>query len=242
MFDACTRCPVRASAVCHSLSPDELDDLSRAGQRKVVEPGETLMWEGDDALLVGNVIEGVLKLSLTTPDGRDQTLGLAYPGDFIGRPFGRTTRQGVTALTGARVCLFRRSSFDAFARRHPQVEHDLLERTLGELDRARDWMVLLARMSAPQRLAAFLLELASRIGTPVDAGGENGDGGEAEYGAGPVRIDLPFGRQAIADILGLTIETVSRQITRLRDAGTIATPGRRTIMLLHPERLRAALN
>lgn len=228
MTQACSQCSVRESAICHSLSMDDLETLSRGGRRQSVRAGQTLIWEGDDSLLVGNVIDGVLKLTHSTPDGRDQTLGLVYPSDFIGRAFGKTAKQTVVALTDAKVCTFRRTAFDDFARAHPSLEHDLLQRTLTELDRVRDWMVLLGRMSAHQRLAAFFLELADRLGRDSEDGGEDGE---------PVRLELPFGRQEIADILGLTIETVSRQITRMRGEGLIDTPTQRAVVILDREAL-----
>jgi CRP/FNR family transcriptional regulator len=175
---------------------------------------------------VGNVIEGVLKLSVSTVDGREQTLGLLFPSDFIGRPFGPTTNHSVVALTDAEVCTFRRTGFDEFARRHPDLEHGLLQRTLTELDRTRQWMALLGRKSATARVASFLLEMAGRARCL--------DAAEQESGA---CFELPLSRQDIADLLGLTIETVSRQITSLRDEGIIATPTRRTIDILDRERL-----
>jgi CRP/FNR family transcriptional regulator len=196
------------------------------GRHQTLKRGQTMLWEGDDSLLVGNVIEGVLKLSVSTVDGREQTLGLLFPSDFIGRPFGPTTNHSVVALTDAEVCTFRRTGFDEFARRHPDLEHGLLQRTLTELDRTRQWMALLGRKSATARVASFLLEMAGRARCL--------DAAEQESGA---CFELPLSRQDIADLLGLTIETVSRQITSLRDEGIIATPTRRTIDILDRERL-----
>lgn len=224
-MDACAHCAVRESAICHSLSDEKLEELSRHGRRQSVKRGQTLLWEGEESLLVGNVIDGVLKLSMSTWDGCDQTLGIAYPSDFIGRPFGRKSRQSVTALTDAQVCTFTRSDFDAFARHHPGLEHGLLERTLSELDHARQWMLLLGQKSAVQRMAAFLLETAARLASERDDG--------------PIAFDLPFGRQEIAEILGLTIETVSRQITKLRSEGLIDTPAQRKIVILDRDGLEA---
>lgn len=218
---ACTNCSVRERAICQSLSESDLDTMSQMGRRHTVASGETLMWQGDEEMVVGNVIEGVLKLSASTADGRDQTLGILYPSDFIGRPFGRRSNHSVVALSEAKVCTFPRSAFDRFAEEHPDLEHRLLERTLTELDRSRDWLVLLGRKSAGERLAAFLLDMAKRLGEPDEF--EN------------VRFELPFGRQDIADLLGLTIETVSRQITKLREDGVIATPDRRGIVVLDQE-------
>ncbi|MGN6357313.1 MAG: Crp/Fnr family transcriptional regulator [Novosphingobium sp.] len=215
---ACTNCSVRERAICQSLCESDLETMSQMGRRHTVAPGEALMWQGDEEMVVGNVIEGVLKLSAATADGREQTLGIVYPSDFIGRPFGRTSSHSVVALSEAKVCTFPRSSFDRFAEEHPDLEHKLLQRTLTELDRSRQWMVLLGRKSAGERLAAFLLDMTDRLG--------------AEDAEGNIRFELPFGRQDIADLLGLTIETVSRQITKLREEGVIATPDRRGVVVL----------
>lgn len=223
-MNSCSHCSVREKAICQSLSETELDELNRMGRRQTIERGQTVLWQGDESLLVGNVIDGVLKLSSSSMDGRDQTLGIIFPSDFIGRPFGHKSDHSVVALTDARICTFARSSFDDFARGHPELEHRLLQSTLTELDRTRQWMVLLGRKSATERVAAFLLEMASRLGT--------NDGDE-----GGCRFQLPFGRQEIADLLGLTIETVSRQITKLREEGVIDTPDRRSIVVLDREAL-----
>lgn len=187
------------------------------------------MWEGDDSLLVANVIDGVLKLSTGTGDGREQIVGIVYPADFIGRPFGAQSQHNVVALTDARVCTFTRGDFDAFARDHPELEHKLLQRTLTELDRARHWMLLLGRKSATEKMATFLLEMSDRL--VVKGCGPDG---------GPLKnFTLPFGRQQIADILGLTIETVSRQLTRLKAEGYIDLPSRRDIVIRDRDGLAA---
>jgi CRP/FNR family transcriptional regulator len=222
-MSACSNCTVRENAICESLCDADLEALSQLGRRHTIGCGETLMWQGDEEMVVGNVIEGVLKLTASSADGRDQTLGILYPSDFIGRPFGRRSNHSVVALSEAKVCTFPRSAFDRFAESHPDLEHKLLERTLTELDRSREWLILLGRKSAGERLAAFLLDMANRLGA-ADAGGQ-------------VRFELPFGRQDIGNLLGLTIETVSRQITKLREDGVIATPDRRGIIVLDRNRL-----
>jgi CRP/FNR family transcriptional regulator len=226
----CDTCAVRNRAICAALDEEELGLLNAIGRRRTLEPGEALIWEGEDSVLVANVIEGVLKLSTGTADGREQIVGVVYPSEFIGRPFGATTDHGVTALTPARVCVLGRRDFDAFAEKHPALEHKLLERTLSELDRTRRWMLLLGRKSAPEKLASFLLELADRLG-------DQGCGHEASRAAQP--IELPVTRQQIADVLGLTIETVSRQFTRLKQEGIIALPSRREVVVLDRDALAA---
>jgi CRP/FNR family transcriptional regulator len=220
---------VRNRAICADLTDDEIALLNTIGRRRRLAAGEQLMWEGDDAVLVANVIEGMLKLFTQTSDGREQILGLAYPSDFLGRPFGHSTPYGVEALGAAEVCVFQRADFERFARGHPHLEHKLLERTLAELDRTRRWMLLLGRMDAEKKLATFLLELSERVSP---AGYLAADGGQAN-------LVLPLSRQQIADVLGLTIETVSRQFTRLRNEGLIATPTRREVCILDTAELLA---
>jgi CRP/FNR family transcriptional regulator len=223
--NSCQTCVVRNRAICSSLDGNELETLNKIGRRVAVHRGQTLMWEGDDSSLVANVIDGVLKLSTSTADGREQIVGVVYPSDFIGRPFGSTTHHSVTALSDATVCMFTRAAFDEFAREHPGLEHKLLQRTLTELDRARHWMLLLGRKSAGERVATFLLEMSRRLADATCAG----------QPTAVTHFELPLSRQQMADLLGLTIETVSRQLTRLRQAGIIDLPDRRAVVILDPE-------
>jgi CRP/FNR family transcriptional regulator len=221
----CDTCAVRNLAICAALDTGELAALNAIGRRRTLQAGEPLIWDGDDSVLVANVIEGILKLATGTEDGREQIVGVVYPADFIGRPFGATTRHSVTALTDARVCVFARGDFDRFAHEHPALEHKLLQRTLTELDRTRGWMLLLARKSAEEKVATFLLDMSERL---------------AEAHARPLdRFELPFSRQQIADVLGLTIETVSRQMTRLKRDGVIDLPTRRAVTIRSRDALAA---
>nr|WP_235977403.1 Crp/Fnr family transcriptional regulator [Sandaracinobacteroides hominis] len=224
----CESCAVRSRSICASLQAEARNLLGRDGRIVSVPRGRTLVWEGEDSALVANLIEGALKLSTSTTDGREQIVGVAYPGDFIGRPFNDRSPHSVTALVDSRCCLFPRAAFDRFAHDHPELEHRLLGTVLDELDRARRWMLLLGRKSASERVASFVLELSERLG----------DNGCAP--AAPLdRFDLPLDRQQIADILGLTIETVSRQLSALRSAGILDLPARRTVHILDRPRLIA---
>ena len=229
-MSSCDQCVVRNRAICAALDAQEVAALNAIGRRRNLTAGESLIWEGEDSVLVANVIDGVLKLSTGTEDGREQIVGVVYPSDFIGRPFGATSGHGVTALTDARVCVFNRRDFDHFAREHPALGQKLLERTLGELDRTRSWLQLLGRKSAPEKVASFLLEMAERL---VD------DGCKIDFQVPGRTLTLPFSRQQIADVLGLTIETVSRQFTRLKSEGVIGLPSRREVVIRDHEALVA---
>jgi CRP/FNR family transcriptional regulator len=134
----------------------------------------------------------------------------------------------VTALSDAELCIFSRSSFDAFARNHPALEHKLLQRTLEELDRAREWMLLLGKKTATERIATLLLEMSSRLGE-TGCSVEQSELNE---------FALPLDRQQMGDVLGLTIETVSRQLSRLKADGVISLPDRRMVSIRDRRRLQ----
>jgi CRP/FNR family transcriptional regulator, anaerobic regulatory protein len=217
----CSQCVVRNRAICAGLQPDELLALGHLGRKQIVKRGQIVVWEGDESLIVANVIDGVLKVSMSMADGREQIVGVVFPSDFIGRPFGKDSPYSVTALTDAELCVFTRSAFDGFAREHPELEHKLLRRTLDELDRAREWMLLLGKKSAGERIATLLLEMSTRLGEQ----GCHAVLGELN------QFDLPLDRQQIGDLLGLTIETVSRQLTKLKSDGLIDLPDRKHVII-----------
>jgi CRP/FNR family transcriptional regulator len=226
----CDSCVVRNRAICSALSSEELAMLGRLGRRQTVSRGQTLVWEGDEALVVANVIRGVLKLSVSMADGREQIVGVVFPSDFIGRPFGKESPYSVTAMTDAEVCIFTRAAFDGFAKSHPDLGHRLLQRTLDELDRARQWMMVLGRKTATERIATLLLEVSDRLG----------NSGCAHIEPFLDRFELPMDRQQMGDVLGLTIETVSRQLTKLKQADVIELPDRRTVVIKDRRRLADA--
>ncbi|MEK6636444.1 MAG: Crp/Fnr family transcriptional regulator [Pseudomonadota bacterium] len=223
----CSQCVVRNRAICAGLLPDELSALGQLGRKQMVGRGQTVVWEGEESLIVANVIAGVLKVSMSMADGREQIVGVVFPSDFIGRPFGKDSPYSVTALTDAELCVFTRSAFDGFSREHPELEHKLLRRTLEELDRAREWMLLLGKKSAGERIATLLLEMSTRLGE---------QGCHADINS-LNQFDLPLDRQQIGDLLGLTIETVSRQLTKLKSQGLIALPDRKHVIIHDRSRL-----
>lgn len=214
MTRSCDDCAVRELAVCAPLSDVELETLSKLGRHRRLMRGEPLMFEGDDNPICANVLEGVLRVDATTPGGREQTVALLYPADFLGRPYAPSSAHSVTALTDVELCVFPRGSFERAIGDMAQLENQLLRRTLDDLDRSRRWMLLLGRKSAEAKVASLLTDMAERL---APGGG---------------RFDLPLTRSEMADVLGLTIETVSRQLTRLAREGVIALHGRRGVELI----------
>lgn len=227
----CSGCYVRQVALCGALRDEELGALNTIGRRHKLARGETIMWAGEASLYCGNLLSGVLKLSASTPDGREQIVTLLYPSDFIGRPFAEAIDFSVSALTDTEVCLFPRDGFERVLGEHPRMERLLLERTLANLSDARTRILMMARAGAREKISAFLLDIAARAKSRC-----------SDTRADQQEFQLPLTRGEMADVLGLTIETVSRQFAKLKEAGTIELKGARGIRLRDPDRLAANLN
>ncbi|WP_395018984.1 Crp/Fnr family transcriptional regulator [Dongia sp.] len=207
----CAQCAVREIAVCTALSAPELERLRSIAVTKLFEPGSTLFAADEAATLVGTVVQGTIKCFKLLADGRQQIIGFLFPGDFIGSPTQETTHGFAEALTKVELCLFPFPAIQRLIHEMPNLERRLLTLANEDLDLAREWMLLLGRKTAQERLATFLLLLAQKAkARGIDA---NGIGGGA--------IDLPMNRSEIADYLGLSLETVSRQFTKLKSSGHI---------------------
>lgn len=187
------------------------------------------MLAGSDASACGNVISGALQLCASTADGREQIVGTIYPADFVGWLYAPETPFTVRAICESEVCAFHRGPFEQLLEQHIELERQLLRQTLSVLDDTRTQILTLTRRTAAEKVAGFLLDMAARPETK---------GRRAMTGA-PFTFDLPLSRGQIADLLGLTIETVSRQLTRLKIAGTIALPGVRAVTIRDEAALRA---
>lgn len=216
----CHDCSVRQDSVCGSLDDGDLRALHRHGRRQQVMRGDTIFWAGEESRSCANVLAGVFKLSALTQDGREQIVGLLHPSDFVGHPYATDAEFTVTALSDGEICLFPMLQFEEVLEAHSGLGRAFLKRTLKTLDDTRRRMLLLGRQSAEERVAGFLLDIADRPGG-------------CSAGAGrPLTFDLPLSRGAMADLLGLTIETVSRHMTRLKSRSIIALPGGRGVTIL----------
>ena len=226
-LERCSTCPIRHRAVCSQSTPDELVELDAAKFYTDYDPGQEIVGEGEPTRALGSVVSGVVALHKTLEDGRRQMVGLLFPSDFIGRPLRPVAPYDAIAVTPVRMCMFHRDQFERILAGSQNLEHRLLEMTLDELDAARDWMVLLGRKTARERLASFLVIVAKRQVLLEKREMEDG-----------MRIEIPLTREAIAEFLGLTIETVSRQFTALRKSGVLELPDRRHAVLADLETLR----
>lgn len=221
---ACVNCGARAFSVCSSLDPEDMAGLQAIADREALRAGETLVSEGDPAGNVFNVTSGALRVYKLLPDGRRQIIGFLFAGDFIGLASGEHYAFSVEAIENSTLCRFRRSEYRALLRESPALEGALLDRAGHELAVAHNQILLLGRKTARERLASFLIDLPSR---------------DPSRSADDDMVHLPMTRAEIADYLGLTIETVSRELTKLRTAGILTPLSLHALRIDQPEKLRA---
>ena len=214
----CADCPIRNQAVCSRCEPDELDALEEIKYYRSFEAGQTVVWSGDPMDFVGSVVSGIASLTQTMEDGRTQMVGLLLPSDFVGRPGREGAAYDVVATTDLVMCCFRKKPFERVMLDTPHIAQRLLEMTLDELDAAREWMLVLGRKTAREKIASLLSILARRSAAL-----------EQSNMKGLTVFDLPLTREAMADYLGLTLETVSRQMSALKRDGVIHLEGKRHV-------------
>ena len=222
----CGDCPIRHRAVCARCETDELAKLDSIKYYRSFQAGQTVIWSGDRMDFVASVVTGIATLTQTMEDGRRQMVGLLLPSDFVGRPGRSVAAYDVTATTDLVMCCFRKKPFEELIATTPNVAQRLLEMTLDELDAAREWMLLLGRKTAREKIASLLAIIARRTAS-LKTVGKTSD----------VKFDLPLTREEMADYLGLTLETVSRQMSALKRDGVIELEGKRQIVVQNLDRL-----
>ncbi|MCX7328996.1 MAG: Crp/Fnr family transcriptional regulator [Hyphomicrobiales bacterium] len=184
---------------------------------------ETLWCEGDERSHIFVVRTGAVCLSRTLPNGRRIVLDFAYPGDIIGlgadtQPCDAHTVQ-LTRLEAIPVAAFKRAVAE-----DPEFGRQASIQVANALSAAYQHVVVISKLSANERLASFLMALSRR---------------NEAHGLSGASVVLPMKRLDIADFLGLTIETVSRTFTRLREAGLIALDQHNVVVFRDLARLRA---
>ena len=219
----CERCSARTISVCSAVDDPDLQRLGALAEVLQLKSGAVLIREGEPAPHVFNITGGSLRVYKLLPDGRRQITGFLFAGDFLGLAIGDTYVFSAEAMEDSTVCRFRKGPFRALVAGSPPLEHMLLHRTSHELAAAQNQMLLLGRKTAIERMASFLLDLP---------------GHDPSRPTAPGHVRLPMKRGEIADYLGLTIETVSRVLTRMKVKGLISIPSQNELIVERPERLR----
>lgn len=218
----CEACKVRKIAACAVLDDNELTRLEAVAHSRTFEPGQTVFEEGDEPRYIYNLTEGTIRLVKLLPNGRRQIVGFVFPGDMMGLATHGAYTTSAEAVTRIKVCQFPRNNLLGLLEEFPPMKTRLLNIAADELSEAQEQMLLLGRKSPVEKVASFFLRLLR----------EN-----ARTGGDDNAIDLDMGRSDIADYLGLTIETVSRTFTKMRNDGIITLEGKHHVVINDREAL-----
>ena len=195
-----------AFSISVGLSPQGASRLMAVSSLHRKAAGETLFAEGDESDSVYEVVRGMLRLCKILPDGRRQITGFLSAGQFLGLAPEGICVYTAEAITEVTLCRYKRTAFDRLIDEVPGFAKRVLAVASHELTAAQNQMLLLGRKSAAEKVASFLLLMAEQAGAEQEA------------------VGLPMTRSDIADYLGLTIETVSRTLTKLKQDRLIALP------------------
>lgn len=206
-------------------APPVLLDLIQSGETIKQDAHTTLFSEGDPTKYLYCVAEGTLIMSRYSVSGERQIMAFLFPGDFIGITFEKTYSIGVETLSKCTLLRTDHRILEDRAATDPEVWRALSEVTWRFLRGSMELTFTIGRKSAVGRLASFLIYLSLRQGAMPGHYSE---------------VRLPMGRQDIGDFLGLTIETVSRCFTKLKESGCLALPSTDRVEILDIDGLRNA--
>lgn len=182
-----------------------------AAERELhLAPRTLIFLEGQEAESVFQVISGVVMLYKLLPDGRRQIVEVLGDGDVFGFSPAPVRNCSAETLAATRCSAFDRSAVE----RSPLLFNRLSVHLCGQLSALHEHTVLLGRKTAMERIASFLMRCVPGRGGYGCPGPRPGDDDAS--------VRLIMTRQEIADYLGLTIETVSRSLTKLRGAGVVS--------------------
>ena len=222
---ACSTCSLRHVCLPCELQLDDIDlfgDIASAKRR--VARGAPLYHSGDKFEFLHAVRSGAFKSIGISRNGDEKVTGFHLSGELLGMEAISTGRYSYSAvaLEDSEVCAIPFAALEKMSLKVPALQHRLFRTISGDISRDQGLMLLLGSMSAEQRLAAFLLGLSRRY---------------ERLGYAANRFTLRMRREEIGNYLGLTLETVSRLLSRFQRDGMIGVR-QREVELREPQRLR----
>ena len=202
----CSICKIRSYSFCRCLKDGQLKIFSEISTEKIYKNKENIFLQQETSTNLYNITEGNVKIYHLLSDGRIQIIGFLYPGDFFGAYKKGKYNYSAEAIGDVRLCVFKQEVLDKYLGKNMNLAKELLHMTSHELTLAQDRIGVLGKMNANERMAKFILNISNQ---------------RARIGWQDNPISLPMTRQDIADYLGLTLETVSREITKLKTTNII---------------------
>lgn len=225
---SCPNCKLADLCLPHGLQPQEVAQLTGIIKNKHPLQAEQLLYvQGETCESLYAIKSGSFRSFIATADGEEQTIGFYLPGELMGLDAFQHGRFNCSAmaLETASICELPLAQLNELCASIPGLQRQLM-RTLGKEIASDHDKILLGHRPAKQRMATFLLMLSNRY---------------AALGFSSTLFNLTMSRYDIANYLGLTIETVSRQLGLLGRQGVI-TVKQRGIMINNMQALRLIVN
>ena len=226
---ACSNCNLRELCMPVDLSAADIDRIDTlVGNRRKVERGESLYHNGSEFNSLYAIRTGFFKTSVTLEDGREQVTGFQMAGEIMGLDGIVSDKHtcDAVALETAEVCVMPFDKIEELSREVNALQHHVHKIMSREIVREHGVMMMLGSMRAEERLAAFLLNLTTRLHA---------------RGFSRAELVLRMTREEIGSYLGLKIETVSRTFTKLVDDGVLEVK-QKNLRILKPEVLKELVN
>jgi CRP/FNR family transcriptional regulator len=220
----CDRCVGRSLNLCKPLDGSRLQVMLALGGIRHWKKHETVFRADAPMGAFFKIRSGIVAVSRTLDDGRRQIVAIRAPGDCVGYldNDGKYAFDG-EALTDVEACAFDRRGFDAFAAQHPDLAAAVAEALSAALKQSGQDMLVLGQLRSTERVAHFLAEIDTLY---------------RQRAVSSRPLSLKMSRTEIADYLGLTLETVSRAIGRLKVRDVIGLMGSDEVVVLDNNKLR----
>ncbi len=192
------------------LTPDDLNRIGPYFQEYRFRRGQYLFWENDQAERIYVIKSGRVRLLKTAASGKEMVLEVMVPGQICGGTtlFGDIHRSGAQAVEPTEVYGMSRASYDELLVRYPRIARGIIKYLGAKLMDAHDVIISLVSSKVESRIAAVIVRLCENHGSPTKDG---------------IMINIRLTRQDIADIVGSTVETTIRIISKLQKEGFLST-------------------
>ncbi len=200
-----------------SLEDRDLSRLEPYFHEYEFKRNQHLFWEGDPASRIYVIKSGRVRLLKTSASGKKMVLEVMVPGQICGGAtlFGDTHRNGAQAVEPTVVYGLSRESYDELLSKYPGIARGIIKYLGAKLMDAHDVIISLVSSKVESRIAAVIVRLCENHGTPT------GDG---------IMINIRLTRQDIADIVGSTVETTIRTMSKFQKEGILSTVSGRLLV------------
>jgi CRP/FNR family transcriptional regulator len=210
----CAGCSMRSACMPQTLNAQELTRFdSIVSATRLIKRGDSLYRANDTFQSIYAIRSGSFKTVVMHRDGREQVTGFHLAGEVLGLDGVCTEHHSsdAIAIEDSSVCIIPYALLESMCAESKRLQQQVLRMMSGEIVRESSLMMLLGTMSAEQRVAAFLLNMSSRM---------------KARGYSAAEFNLRMTREEMGNFLGMKLETVSRMFSKFQRDGLVQSHGK----------------